>query len=1162
MRRWELVAAGSAKFWEVGLTGAVTTVRFGRLGAAGQTRVRELASEAAAEAHVARLVAEKEKKGYRPVAASETPPAGTSRAETPRAEFPRDEDTWVMPAAWLRDVVRRRGLEPSPKFKLDSRRAREFRDWVASDHPVIAEVLEDPKTDRGLAQALRDQLEGRASPLGAAALASVASLHKATVHWLIAEHGLPFAAAAVAHRTAMFFGRGRPDRGSWVQKGYLQPFPDHRVYLDQVDAAHLVLVRSALAVADAETHAAAVEALEEAGTTQAGQMARAFLVPSRHDWFEEAKAHSRARGENWLTLCAVSTLDQFAHLEHRGVTWSPVALHTALHVLGPAIAPFLAEEVDEAGLDADRRRSGLEVLAALPTDEAFTLLLDRAREKYVLSPLLSAMEAFPRRAARLLAARAAEPQAVSLLRAHLETHPDLVVPSEAAALVAEANSRRVPEAPVCALPGVLADPPWTRSRPRPDPVVLEGLPVPAPSESWLPGEREEWLALPSYYNGRDTPEHWTNLAEWISSTGRPCGHGLFEAGPEDLARSVIAKWVPDDSWDGERWGRRVSARFGLDAVAPLLHLAASSPHGSGFVLLPYATAEVATLMADWLVRLKAARSTALSWLERHRETAARLLLPAALGVAGPARHNAEAALRHLHLELGVDVVAVATSVSEKAGAAVRTLVEVDPLDVLPAKLPEIGGWADPRLLPQVLLSDRATALSARAATNLLTTAALSKPDTVYAGLPVAVRACDPASLAEFAWAVFERWQSAGAPAGDGWALTALGRFGDDETVRRLAPLIRAWPGENAHAKAVTGLDVLAQIGTGTALTHLNGIADRVKFKALKARAQEKVAAIAATLGLSRDQLSDRLVPRLGLDDAATLVVDYGPRRFTVGFDEQLKPYVLDSDGKRRKDLPKPGAKDDQTLAPAEHKRFADLKKAVRTIASDQIHRLEAAMITQRTWTAAEFHEVLTSHPLLRHVVRRLVWITDAGRSFRLAEDLTLADANDDELTLPEAATVRVAHPVDLAGELAAWGQVFADYEILQSFPQLGRPVHAFAPGEDLVPQLQEYVGRKVPVGKLLGLTQRGWVRGEPQDAGVECWMTRPLPAGGALVACLDPGIAVGAVDVFPEIAFSSLWFSATGRGAWVAPRDGGPTTFEVDPVTASELLSELESLHA
>jgi hypothetical protein len=291
------------------------------------------------------------------------------------------------------------------------------------------------------------------------------------------------------------------------------------------------------------------------------------------------------------------------------------------------------------------------------------------------------------------------------------------------------------------------------------------------------------------------------------------------------------------------------------------------------------------------------------------------------------------------------------------------------------------------------------------------------------------------------------------------------------------------------------------------------------------------------------------------------VIDYGPRRFTVGFDEQLKPYVLDAEGKRRKDLPKPGARDDQELAPAEHKRFATLKKDVRAIASDQVHRLERSMVDQRTWTAEEFHTVLAGHPLLWHLVRRLVWITDSGLTFRLAEDRTLADASDDEVTLPAEAVVRVAHPVDLAGTLPAWGEVFADYEILQPFPQLGRPVHAFTPG-DTVPQLHKYLGRAVPVGKVLGLTNRGWVRCQPQDNGNEPWMTRPLPGGGALVASLDPGIAVGMVDLFPEMTFSELWFSESGEGSWSAPRGGGPATFAVDAVTASELLSELESLHA
>ena len=122
MRRWELVTGGSAKFWEVGREGSSATVRFGRLGTAGQTQTKELASAEAAEAHVAKLVAEKEKKGYRPVGSLQ-PPAR-------RPEPPAAEDTWVMPRAWLRDVVRHRGFDPAPEFTLDHAKAAGDADHI------------------------------------------------------------------------------------------------------------------------------------------------------------------------------------------------------------------------------------------------------------------------------------------------------------------------------------------------------------------------------------------------------------------------------------------------------------------------------------------------------------------------------------------------------------------------------------------------------------------------------------------------------------------------------------------------------------------------------------------------------------------------------------------------------------------------------------------------------------------------------------------------------------------------------------------------------------------------------------------------------------------------------------------------------------------------
>ncbi|MDF3148463.1 DUF4132 domain-containing protein, partial [Streptomyces sp. T21Q-yed] len=510
------------------------------------------------------------------------------------------------------------------------------------------------------------------------------------------------------------------------------------------------------------------------------------------------------------------------------------------------------------------------------------------------------------------------------------------------------------------------------------------------------------------------------------------------------------------------------------------------------------------------------------------------------------------------------VLEAASGCGQEAVGIVEELLSADPLEsALPARMPAIGAWADPALLPQILLKEGG-ALPADAVRHALTLLALSKPGEVYPGLDVLTETCTADSLATFAWGLFEQWRLAGMPAKESWALHALGRLGDDETVRRLTPVLRAWPGEGAHHRAVEGLNVLATIGTDVALLHLHGIAQRVPFKALKVRAQEKIAEVAEGLGLTSEQLGDRLVPDFGLDADGSTVIDYGTRRFTVGFDEQLRPYVRDADGKPRKALPAPAAKDDPELAPAERKRFAALKKDVRTVASDQVRRLEAAMVGGRSWTAAEFQGLFVAHPLLWHLVRRLVWLCEADgevTAFRVAEDRTFADVGDDELTLPQEASVRVAHPLHLGEELGAWSELFADYEILQPFPQLGRAVHALTEEEAASNRLARFEGATTPVGKLLGLTKRGWERGEPQDAGVERWFSRRVDDGRYLVIDLDPGIPVGWVDGLGDQTFRAVWLDHSPGDHY--PRRDYPLRFNgLEPVIASELLADLTEVTA
>jgi predicted DNA-binding WGR domain protein len=56
--------SASAKFWEVEVDGSAVVVRFGKIGAAGQTTRKELADSEAAEAEASKLIGQKVKKGY------------------------------------------------------------------------------------------------------------------------------------------------------------------------------------------------------------------------------------------------------------------------------------------------------------------------------------------------------------------------------------------------------------------------------------------------------------------------------------------------------------------------------------------------------------------------------------------------------------------------------------------------------------------------------------------------------------------------------------------------------------------------------------------------------------------------------------------------------------------------------------------------------------------------------------------------------------------------------------------------------------------------------------------------------------------------------------------------------------------------------------------
>ena len=63
-RYFELDDDASSKFWEVAIADTTVTVRYGRIGANGTTKPKDLGDPAKAAAHAAKLIEKKTSKGY------------------------------------------------------------------------------------------------------------------------------------------------------------------------------------------------------------------------------------------------------------------------------------------------------------------------------------------------------------------------------------------------------------------------------------------------------------------------------------------------------------------------------------------------------------------------------------------------------------------------------------------------------------------------------------------------------------------------------------------------------------------------------------------------------------------------------------------------------------------------------------------------------------------------------------------------------------------------------------------------------------------------------------------------------------------------------------------------------------------------------------------
>jgi hypothetical protein len=746
----------------------------------------------------------------------------------------------------------------------------------------------------------------------------------------------------------------------------------------------------------------------------------------------------------------------------------------ALDILGAALPPLLVKPKYGA------------LLKGMPREVAMAITL------------------FPTtQAAKLLAPYFGNAVLGPLVATYFQDHPELrdaLADKAKARLHTGERSASGPIAKDDEVPRVLRERPWKRS-PSSTKTIAIVLSIPKDIEERIEltaAERELQFENDNAPDVRDMTR--AELAKWHAELKKKDGylHVDWETIYRKMGHGVEYARVPEDeglrAWNSGKgyangtyveWLTRhgtkaIDGFVKRDWVGGLSYTEVDDEPMMG-VLAHIVSPRIAPIMARVVARRKNFRRPAMAWLMKHAELAAVGLIPDALGKAGEARDDAELSLGQMAQKGAREaILAAAKTYGDDARHAIDSLVSRDPLEI-DATVPKAPDFLRRANLPAVL-TKTATRLPDETIDALLEMLRIAPLDPPYAGVAMLRESCDEASLAAFARELAEQWLLAGANGRFDWMLFALAHFPSPENTRRAGQLARDWARRD-RKKALRACMMLAGIGDDLALLHLGHVAATSRFDDLRDAARGLLDEAAEARGLSRDELDDRIVPDLDLSK-----IPFGSRKLTISLDEGLRPFVVGE-----KQFPRSKTPEEKTAKA----RFDALKADAAAIADRQIRRFEAAMVSGREWSAADFETYVARHPFLRHVARRVVWESVQNTTFRVTEDGTYADAKDRPVTLAKDARVRVPHPARMReDERVAWSALFADYRIAQPFEQLGRAVATRVTRDAF----------KAPATKVLGtLESRGWRR---NDRGHVTEYLRALLSGGEARIALAPGISM------------------------------------------------------
>ncbi len=302
-------------------------------------------------------------------------------------------------------------------------------------------------------------------------------------------------------------------------------------------------------------------------------------------------------------------------------------------------------------------------------------------------------------------------------------------------------------------------------------------------------------------------------------------------------------------------------------------------------------------------------------------------------------------------------------------------------------------------------------------------------------------------LVNFSKAVFEKWLNNDADTKNKWILCFRAACAGNQIIPEYDTLMKKWGTGFMFSRSGLAGDTARSLvfcETNEALSFLVETSEKFRNKMVRRKALEALGNAAALMGISKDELEDKIIPDLNFSDDMSRTFDYGTRQFKVYIGKDLKPEITCS-GKKLKTFPKPGENDDQILSKKSYAEYKKMNDTIKSIVKTQKKRLENCLLTARVWTKQSFDEMFLKNPVMHCFAEGLIWgMYENGRlvsSFRYLDDGSFTDSGDEPVTISENSLIGIVHPIELSEEeINAWKEQLNDYEITQPFPQLERRV--------------------------------------------------------------------------------------------------------------------------